>query len=109
MKFDESPRTGSEHNSLVAARERVLRVLGMTQRPLRWTELTSALGILSDEARAACEWLMDYGYIAPVRLASGTAKSVEALWTLADKGLAWARRNSALASDHYLARAQSAT
>ena len=67
----------------------------MTQRPLRWAELTNALGVLSDDARTACEWLMDHGYITPVRVANAAAR--EALWTLADKGFAWARLNGALA------------
>jgi hypothetical protein len=97
MDIDNSRGNWPEQRSLVAARERILRILGMTQRPLRWMELTSALGVLSDEARGACEWLMDHGYIAPIRLANGAAKSVEALWTLADKGFAWARLNGALA------------
>lgn len=105
MDVDESSRTGLGPNSTVAARERVLRILGMAQRPLRWTELTNALGIVSDEARTACEWLMDYGYIAPIRLANGAARSVEALWTLADKGCAWARQNGALGVPHVAARA----
>ncbi len=103
----ESQTPWSEQNALVAARERILRLLGMTQRPLRWAELTNALGVLSDEARGACEWLMDHGYIAPIRIASGAARSVEALWTLADKGFAWARRNGALADRYVVAGAAS--
>lgn len=97
MSSDESRTGWPEQGALVAARENVLRILGMTQRPLRWAELTNALGVLTDEARVACEWLMDHGYIAPIRVASGAAKSVEALWTLADRGFAWARLNGALA------------
>jgi len=83
--------------SPVAARERILRVLGSAPRPLRWAELVNALGLLTNEARAACEWLMDQGYIAPTQIIKGAARSVEAFWTLGDKGLAWARRNGALA------------
>ncbi|MEJ1961612.1 MAG: hypothetical protein WDO56_08745 [Gammaproteobacteria bacterium] len=82
----------------VAARERILRLLGMTQRPLRWAELQGALGLLTNDARIASEWLMDHGYIAPISLVKGAARSVEALWTLADKGRAWARDHGALAT-----------
>lgn len=78
----------------VVARERILRLLGMNSRPLRWTELQNALGLLTNEARTACEWLMDHGYIAPIRLMEG---AVEVLWTLGDRGRAWATRNGALA------------
>ncbi len=85
-----------EHETIVYVRERVLRVLGMTRRPMRWSELTNALGLVSNEVRTACEWLMDHGYIAPTRLASGAVRSVEALWTLGDRGIAWARAHGAL-------------
>jgi hypothetical protein len=81
-----------EQRTRASVRERILRALGTAQRPLRWAELTSALGSLSDEIRMECEWLMDHGYIAPVRPDS-TAHASEALWTYGDRGLAWARRN----------------
>ena len=81
-----------EQRTRVSAREGILRVLGTTQRPLRWAELTSVLGSLTDEVRAECEWLMDHNYIAPVRLRD---EGDEALWTFGDRGLAWARRNGA--------------
>ena len=90
----------NEHETLVAAREHILRLLGMAQRPLRWTELQNALGLLTNEARSACEWLMDYGYIAPIRLVQGATRSVEATWTLDQKGRTWARQNGALAPAH---------
>jgi hypothetical protein len=85
----------TESNARVSARERILRVLGTTQRPLRWAELTDVLGALSDEARTECEWLMDHGYIAPVRAPGDGADRSEALWTFGDRGLAWARHNGA--------------
>jgi hypothetical protein len=78
----------------VIARERILRLLGMNSRPLRWAELQNALGLLTNEARTACEWLMDHGYIAPIRIMEG---AVEVLWTLGDRGRTWATRNGALA------------
>ena len=77
------------------ARERILTVLEATQRPLRWAELTDVLGALTDEARMECEWLMDHGYIAPIRTRDEAARATEALWTFGDRGLAWARRNGA--------------
>lgn len=83
-------RSRNEYESIVDARESVLRLLGMTQRPLRWAELQNALGLLTQEAGAACEWLMDHGYIAPVRMAR------EALWTLGEKGREWALKHGAL-------------
>jgi hypothetical protein len=89
----------SVHHALevpVAAREQILRVLGMASRPLRWAELQGALGLLTNEARSACEWLMDHGYIAPMAFVKGAASSVEALWTLGDKGREWAREHGAL-------------
>jgi hypothetical protein len=79
-----------EQRARASARERILQVLGTTQRPLRWAELTSVLGSLTDEERAECEWLMDHSYIAPIR-----DEGDEALWTYGDRGLAWAKRNGA--------------
>ena len=81
-----------EQRTRTSARERILRALGTAQRPLRWVELTSALGSLSDEIRIECEWLMDHGYIAPLD-GAGAGRAGEALWTYGDRGLAWARRN----------------
>ena len=78
-----------EQRMRATARERILRVLATTARPLRWAELTSSLGSLGDEIRLECEWLMDHGYIAP--LPGGSAS--EALWTFGDRGVAWAKRN----------------
>lgn len=79
--------------SPAAARERILRVLGSAPRPLKWVELQNSLGLLTNDARSASEWLMDQGYIAPTQLDRGAARSAEAFWTLGDKGRAWARRN----------------
>jgi hypothetical protein len=88
-----------DHESVVAARERILRLVGMTPRPLRWAELQNALGLLTHDARLACEWLMDHGYIAPMEMARDAACSMEAVWTLGDRGRAWARRNGALTAE----------
>ena len=99
MESDSARRGWHEHEALVAARERILRLLGMTQRPLRWAELQGALGLLTNEARLASEWLMDHGYIAPTALAKGAARSAEALWVLAEKGRQWARSHGALAAE----------
>jgi hypothetical protein len=91
-----SPRRGwQEIDMLVAARERILLLLGSTQRPLRWAEIQGALGFLTREARLASEWLMDHGYIAPITLAKDAARSAEALWVLAEKGRDWARNYGA--------------
>ena len=90
---------GQEFESLVASRERILRLLGMAQRPLRWAELQSALGLRANDARSASEWLMDHGYIAPTALVKEAPRSAEALWALAEKGRAWAKLNGALATE----------
>jgi hypothetical protein len=82
-----------EQHMRVSVRERILRTLGTAQRPLRWADLTRAGDSLSDdESRIECEWLMDHGYIVPVREES-TQRASEALWTYGDRGLAWARRH----------------
>lgn len=85
----------TESNARASARERILQVLGTTERPLRWAELTDALGGLTDEARTECEWLMDHGYIAPIRNRNADAPTAEALWTFGDRGIAWARQHGA--------------
>jgi hypothetical protein len=81
----------TESNARASTRERILTVLGTTQRPLRWAELTDVLGTLTDEARTECEWLMDHGYIAPIRSRDEGTRASEALWTFGDRGLAWAK------------------
>jgi hypothetical protein len=80
------------------AGERVLRLLGMTQRPLEWSELQRALGLQSHEFRPAWEWLLDNEYVSPTALATAGAvpRSIEELWALADKGHEWAKRHGAL-------------
>lgn len=86
----------NEYDAIIAARESVLRLLGMTTRPLRWAELQAALGLLTQEARSACEWLMDHGYIAAVRTAREAKLPREAVWVLGDKGRDWAAKHGAL-------------
>jgi len=79
--------------------ERILRVLGMTQRPLRSTELEGALGLVKDESRSACRWLTDHGYItSTVRLGKPAAHNAMTFWSLASKGRTWARQQGALGS-----------
>lgn len=94
------PRTAwPEHpwphqQSRVFARERILSVLGEIRRPLRWAELADLLGGLTPEARMECEWLMDHGYIAPIRAPDQPEGDSEALWTFGDRGLEWAERHA---------------
>jgi hypothetical protein len=79
--------------------ERILRVLGLTQRPLRSFELEGALGLFKDEARSACRWLTDHGYItSTARIGKAAARSAMTFWSLADKGRTWARHQGALSS-----------
>jgi hypothetical protein len=93
------PEHQPEDRSVVAARERILRLVGMSPRPLRWAELQDALGLLTHDARLACEWLMDHGYLAPMQVVRDSSRPIEAVWTLGDRGRAWARRNGALTFD----------
>ena len=93
--WPEQPWPG-QHNRYFA-RERILSVLGTIQRPLRWAELADLLGGLTPEARMECEWLMDHGYIAPVR--TPDQADSEALWTFGDRGLAWAERHAGVTHD----------
>jgi hypothetical protein len=80
-----------------ATHERILRVLGMTQRPLKSGELEMALGLFSNEARSACQWLDDNGYIErTVRIGRAAAQRAMTFWSLADKGRIWAKDQGAL-------------
>ncbi len=77
--------------------ERILRLLGMTERPLRSGELENALGLVAGEARSACRWLTENGYItSTVRLGRAAAHWARTFWSLADKGRSWARSQGAL-------------
>ncbi len=80
-----------------ATQERVLRLLGMTQRPLKSGELENALGLFTHEARNACGWLTENGYItSTVRMGRAAAHWARTFWSLADKGRSWARAQGAL-------------
>jgi len=70
--------------------ERVLRLLGMTQRPLKSGELANALGLISAEARGACQSLIEHGYV--------TRRRIQATWSLSSKGRNWAKEQGALVS-----------
>jgi hypothetical protein len=72
--------------------ERILRVLGITQRPLKSGELANALGLFSNEASGACKWLTDKGYIKPESERAMTS------WALADKGRLWVKGRGGLAA-----------
>jgi hypothetical protein len=83
--------------SLAGIHERILRLLGMTQRPLRSGELENALGLVAGEARSACHWLTENGYItSTVRMGRAAAHWARTFWSLADKGRSWARAQGAL-------------
>jgi predicted ArsR family transcriptional regulator len=78
-----------------ATQERILRVLGLTRRPLQSGEIENALGLVSTEARRAFESLTDQGYISTVRDKAAAQKSMTS-WSLADKGRSWAKGQGAL-------------
>ena len=46
-----------------------------------------------------CEWLMDHGYIAPVRSPDQPDGDSEALWTFGDRGRLWAERQAGATED----------
>ncbi len=69
--------------------ERDLRLLSMTQRPLKSGELANALGLISAEARGACRSLIEHGYVTRHPLAT---------WSLSSKGRNWAKAQGALVS-----------
>jgi hypothetical protein len=95
-------RDWPEQRSREFARERILEVLGTTQRPMRWAELADVLGGLTPHARMECEWLMDHGYIAPIQAADADD---EVLWTFGERGLAWAEcHGETMPSDQESAR-----
>jgi DNA-binding IclR family transcriptional regulator len=77
-----------------ALQERILRLLGMTDRPLKSDELEQALGLPASEAHSACRWLTDNGYI--VSSAGPTATRSVSFWSLAEKGRTWAQGRGAL-------------
>jgi DNA-binding IclR family transcriptional regulator len=71
-----------------ATNERVLRLLSITQRPLKSGELANALGLVASQARGACQSLIHHGFVTRRR----------ATLTLSSKGREWAREQGALMS-----------
>jgi DNA-binding IclR family transcriptional regulator len=82
-------------DTLAATDERVLRLLGITQRPLKSGELAKALGLVSSEARGACRSLIEHGFITRRRIRP-RARDTVATWALSSKGRDWAREQDAL-------------
>jgi hypothetical protein len=95
MSMMKDPRISTSDADLAApsaTHERILRVLGLTRRPLQSGEIENALG-LSDSQRAF-QWLTENGYISTVRGRATTQRSP--FWSLADKGRMWAKGQGAL-------------
>ena len=86
----------AEQAAPATTHERILRVLGITQRPLKSGELEMALGLVANEARIACQWLDDNGYIECTVRVSRAAQRAMTFWSLADKGRLWAKGQGAL-------------
>jgi hypothetical protein len=80
-----------------ATDERVMRLLGITQRPLKSGELANALGMVASEARGVCQSLTNLGYVTRHRIRL-RARDAFATWTLSSKGRDWAKEQGALAS-----------
>jgi hypothetical protein len=81
--------------TLAVTHERVLRVLGLSSRPLQSGELQNALGLVPNETTSVCEWLTDRGYISAVQRGRAARQAMKQ-WALADKGLSWAKGQDAL-------------
>lgn len=81
--------------TLAVTHERVLRVLGLSRRPLQSGELQNALGLVPNETTSVCEWLTDRGYISVVQRGRAVRQAMKQ-WALADKGRTWARGQGAL-------------
>jgi hypothetical protein len=92
-----SQTAAGDLQTLAATHERVLRVLGLSSRPLQSGELQNALGLVPNETTRVCEWLTDRGYISAVQ--RGRAQQAMTQWALADKGRSWAKGQGALVSD----------
>ena len=93
------PTHQADLQQLAVDHERVLRVLGLSRRPLQSGELQNALGLVPNETNSVCEWLTDHGYISAVqkaRAAQGRAVAAMQAWSLADKGRSWAKGHGAL-------------
>ena len=85
--------------SLAATHERVLRVLGLSRRPLQSGELQNALGLVPNETTRVCEWLTDRGYISAVQRGRAAQQAMKQ-WALADKGRSWAKGQGALVPEN---------
>ncbi len=81
--------------TLAATHERVLRVLGLSRRPLQSGELQNALGLVPNETTRVCGWLRDRGYISTVQRGRAAQQAMKQ-WALADKGRSWAKGQGAL-------------
>jgi len=85
--------------TLAATHERVLRVLGLSRRPLQSGELQNALGMVPNETMRVCEWLTDRGYISAVQRGRAAQQAMKQ-WALADKGRSWAKGQGALVPEN---------
>ena len=85
-----TPSPNVQFDSPGVTHERILHVLGITQRPLKSGELANALGLFSNEANGACKWLTDQGYITRMGKADAQ-RAAMAEWSLADKGRMWVK------------------
>jgi len=70
---------------------RILRVLRLTQRPLRHAELENALALARHESRDACKWLVEHGYITSSLADRASGARATPCWSLAAKGHEWIR------------------
>jgi hypothetical protein len=89
------PEFQAELQPLAVNHERVLRVLGLSRRPLQSGELQNALGLVPNETTSVCAWLTDRGYISTVQKGRAAQKAMKT-WSLADKGRSWAKGQGAL-------------
>ncbi len=78
--------------------ERVLLLLELTHRPLRWAELSGALALRRGEGGGVRQWLAAHSYIvAVVDPAPPDGEAATNAWCLGEKGRGWSRHRGALA------------
>jgi len=70
----------------------VIGFLGRSEKPLQTAEIRKLAHLSTIQARDACEWLFEAGYITrrirvvPVTVRSRVIRQRRAFWTLAEKG-----------------------
>ncbi len=78
-----------------ASRERVLRLLELTTRPLRPAEIESALCLASGTGAPVCRWLISNGYAANSHVERGERAGLR----LGERGRSWIKSQGGVTHD----------